>query len=84
MTDQPTAQDYVNKRRREEYEEANHPWVKKQRELDFWWEQMLERRARAGRPDVVSEYDPIRRLDAELDYAQAEADRQYVRRHFTR
>jgi hypothetical protein len=56
--------------------------AKAQATLDRLWQAKLD--ARFNRPDAISEYDPVRRLDAELDYAQAEADRAYARRHFNR
>jgi hypothetical protein len=78
---EPTARDYINRQTRKEIEEAEHPWVKKQRELDWWWERKLEAQARAGRPDVVSEYSPIAKFEAEMAYQEELAGRAYTRRN---
>jgi hypothetical protein len=75
-----TALQNYHKRLAQEYAELDNPIVRGQLALDRAWQARLD--ARFNRPDAISEYDPIKRLDRELDAAQAEADN--VRRHFTR
>jgi hypothetical protein len=58
----------------------NNPIAKGQQALDWWWEQKLAARARAGRPDVVSEYSPIAKFEAEMAYQEELAGRAYTRR----
>lgn len=82
MSDDNTAAKNYNRRLAQELAELDNPIIRGQLALDRAWQARLD--ARFNRPDVISEYDPIKRLDRELDAAQAEADRQYVRRHFTR
>jgi len=77
-----TAQDYINKQRRREIEEAELPRNRMQKELDYIWEQKLAARARARRSEIpeTGEYDPMRRLTEEMDYRQELADRAFARR----
>jgi hypothetical protein len=83
-----TAQDYINRQKRREIEEFDNPIVKRQKEIDFWWEINLARQAEARqrRTEIPErgDYSPVARLDRELDDAQEQADRAYVRRHFNR
>jgi len=57
---------------RREWEAANTPAARAQRELDFWWQVELNRRSeaawRARRPDEIperGEYSPIARYERE-------------------
>jgi hypothetical protein len=79
-----TAQDYVNKQTRKEVEEADSEWVRRQRELDFWWAINLARKAEARQRRMEiperGDYSPIARFDQEADDKQADADRAYARR----
>jgi hypothetical protein len=66
------AMKHRQRRQKKEWEEANTPAAKAQRELDFWWEIELNRRAeaawRARRPDEHperGEYSPIARYERE-------------------
>jgi hypothetical protein len=66
-----------HKRLAQELAELDNPIVKGQLALDRAWQARLD--ARFNRPDAISEYDPIKRLDRELDDAQEAADRAYAR-----
>ena len=70
MTEE-TYQDRIHKRTRQEVEAFERdPVAKKQKELDFWWEQKLARKAAARRrieaPSsecaAAGIYDPMRRF----------------------
>jgi hypothetical protein len=81
MTEQTVQANYNRQMQREIEEFENDPIAKRQKEIDYWWELKLARRA-ASRRSVIpetGEIDPIRRLDSELDYAQELADRRYTR-----
>ena len=81
MTEQTFQANYNKQMLREIEEFENDPIAKRQKEIDYWWELKLARRA-ASRRSVIpetGEIDPIRRLDSELDYAQELADRRYTR-----
>jgi hypothetical protein len=79
MSEQPTAQEYINAQRRREIEAfENDPIAKGQQTLDFWWEQKLL--AKTQGPLVRSEYSPVARLELELDDQQELADRAFARR----
>jgi hypothetical protein len=78
MSDDNTAAKNYHKRLAQELAELDNPIVKGQLALDRAWQARLD--ARFNRPDAISEYDPIKRLDRELDDAQEAADRAYARR----
>jgi hypothetical protein len=61
--------------------DENDPIARGQQALDWAWEQKLAAQARRRRSVIpeTGEYDPIRRLDSELDYAQELADRRFAR-----
>jgi hypothetical protein len=78
-----TFQDRVNQQRKREIEEATSAHVRKQQELDFWWEINLARQAQARQRRTenpeTGDYNPVARYDQEADYKQADADRRYGR-----
>jgi hypothetical protein len=82
MTEE-TFQGRVNRQWRREVEEAASVHVRRQHELDFWWEINLARQAQARQRRIenpeTGDYSPVARYDQEADYKQADADRRYAR-----
>jgi hypothetical protein len=88
MSDDTTAskevtasRNYYKRIAQELQEFESDPIARGQQALDWAWEQKLAAQARRRRSVVpeTGEYDPIRRLDAELDDQQELADRRYTR-----
>ena len=79
MSDDNTASKSYYRRLAAEHAELDNPVIKGQMALDRWWEQKLLRRALAQRSEIPErgEYDPMRRFEAEINYAQQEADWRY-------
>jgi len=68
-----------------ETEKVDSEWVRKQKEIDFWWEINLARQAEARQRRTTEnpetgDYSPVARYDQEADYKQEAADRAYARR----
>jgi hypothetical protein len=82
MSDDNTASKNYHKRIAQELQEfENDPIAKRQKEIDYWWELKLARRAASRRSVIpeIGEYDEMRRFEEELDYQQELADRRYTR-----
>jgi hypothetical protein len=82
MTEQ-TAQDHINRQTQREIAEFNNPIVRRQQEIDFWWQtnraRQVEARQRRIENPETGDYSPVGRLDRELDEQQERADRRYAR-----